>query len=247
MFAADREPDRAHLVLSRRSRSGSTSARGPPVSSSRNRRPYHAERAGRPPEAVDHELVDLVGGGDALVDDLLGLGDHREVDAVRDESPRHRGVAHDDRVLAAPGRDLADRDRSSPRRSRVSSRSRRASSPARATPSASRSPGRAGRSPRRAPGSGSPTCSTPGSWPSGATRSRSRNTRIFRSSRSGTASITRSVLAASSNASVKVSRSSAASASSRVSLPRVDTRVEAVPTGRHVLACGRRAPPGARS
>ena len=52
----------------------------------------------------------------------------------------------------------------------------------------------------------------------GATRSRSRNTLIFRSSRSGTASITRSVAAASSKSTVNVMRASAASASARVEL-----------------------------
>ena len=59
---------------------------------------------------------------------------------------------------------------------------------------------------------------------SGAARSMSRNTRTLSSRRSGTASITRSVAAASSNDPVNVRRASAASPCSRVSLPRSTPR-----------------------
>ena len=58
------------------------------TSSSRSVAPFTIPNGpGGPAEAVHHELVDLVGGGDALVHDLLGLGDHREVDAVARRSP----------------------------------------------------------------------------------------------------------------------------------------------------------------
>ena len=95
-----------------------------------------------------------------------------------------------------------------------------AASPARATPSASRRPARAGRLRRRARRSGSPTCSTRGSWPA-ARRGRGRGTRApsARGARAWPRSRRRR-WRQSSNESVNVSRSSAASASARVSLPR---------------------------
>ena len=60
--------------------------------------------------------------------------------------------------------------------------------------------------------------------PSGAAASRSRNTRCFNSRFSGTASTTSSVVAASSNDDVNVSRASVASASARDTLPRSTPR-----------------------
>ena len=154
----------------------------------------------RPAEAVHHQLVDFVRGRDAFVDDASALrGPSRSTRGWR-RSPTAIGLS-----LTTIGcfpharRDVGDgRDRLVARR-RASRRSRRASSPARARPSASRSPGRGGRWPPRARRSGDPDVFDARIVVGGAARSRSRNTRILRSSRSGTASITRSVAAASSN------------------------------------------------
>src|SRR6185295_1135723 len=68
----------------------------------------HPERPGRPPEAVHHELDDLLAVSDPVRHDAAGLGDRGEVDPVGDEAPRHRCVVHDDRVLAATTGDVAD-------------------------------------------------------------------------------------------------------------------------------------------
>ena len=52
---------------------------------------HHAERADRPAEAVDHQHVDLLTRGDALLDRRVRLADHGAVDAVGDEAPRAVG------------------------------------------------------------------------------------------------------------------------------------------------------------
>ena len=59
----------------------------------------------RQPEAErrPHDLVDLLGAGDAVLDDPRRLPEHRELDPVGDES---RPVPDDDRRLAEPGERL---------------------------------------------------------------------------------------------------------------------------------------------
>ena len=54
-------------------------------------------------ERRPHDLVDLLGAGDAVLDDPRRLPEHRELDPVGDES---RPVPDDDRRLAEPGERL---------------------------------------------------------------------------------------------------------------------------------------------
>ena len=196
----------------------------------------HAEGPGRPAEAVGHELVDLLAGGDALVDDAARFADHGEVDAVRDEAPARRRVVDDDRVLPAPRGELARSWRWFP--SLVSGVR---------TISASRITGagdaqcqpitRSGRSVAAASAAiGKPDVFDARIVAGGATRSRSRNTRTFSSSRSGMASITTSTAAASSNELVNVRRAERGVGVGARQLVALDRAVEAEATGRDVLA-----------
>src|SRR3954447_1868001 len=69
----------------------------------------HAERAGRPPVAVDQQLGDLLAAGDAFVDAAMRLSDQGEVDPVGACAPSHGGVLTRDRLLAASRPEPLDR------------------------------------------------------------------------------------------------------------------------------------------
>ena len=186
---------------------------------------HHAERADRPAEAVDHQRVDLLACRDALVDDRVAPpGSSRCTRGWRRSPTCRRGVADDDRVLAARGRELDDRRRRSRRWCRGRARSRPGASPAggdaQCQPITS-----SGRSCAAAICPiGKPDVFDARIVPAGAAASRSRNTCCLSSSFSGTASITRSTLRGFVERRGEREARRAASASSRVSLPRSTPR-----------------------